>query len=60
MVKNFNGNFIKMKNILSVILVLLGVYMIYLGVKGGIQPPTVTGIGFIVIAALFYFGKKQD
>lgn len=48
-----------MKIILSVLLVLLGIYMIFLGVKGGIQPPTVTGVGFIIIAALFYLDKKR-
>jgi len=37
----------------AVVLVLLGVYMIYLGTKGKILPPTITGIGFIIIAIAF-------
>jgi hypothetical protein len=37
----------------AVILLLLGIYMIYLGRKAGIQPPVITGIGFIIIAAAF-------
>ena len=47
------------KNILAVVLAALGVYMIYLGQKAGIQPPTVTGIGFIVIAAIFLLPNKK-
>lgn len=37
----------------AILLVLLGAYMIYLGTKGKILPPTVTGIGFIIIAIAF-------
>jgi hypothetical protein len=35
----------------------LGVYMIYLGTKMNItpvSPPTVTGVGFVIIGAVFY------
>ncbi len=46
-----------MKNILMVILILVGLAMIYLGIKGNIIPPTLTGIGFFIIAALFYVKK---
>ncbi len=46
-----------MKNILIVILILVAVAMIYLGVKGNIIPPALTGIGFFIIAALFYVKK---
>ncbi len=45
------------RNILAVILAALGVYMIYLGQKAGIQPPIITGIGFIIIAAIFFATK---
>ncbi len=48
-----------LKNILAVILAVLGVYMIYLGQKAGIQPPTITGIGFIIIAAIFLIPNKK-
>jgi len=34
----------------SVLLVLLGFYMVYLGTSKNMIPPTVTGIGFIIIA----------
>ncbi len=36
------------------LLFVLGVYMIYLGTKANIQPPTITGVGFIIIAAVFW------
>jgi len=37
----------------SVLLILLGIYMIYLGTSKNMIPPTVTGIGFIAIAIAF-------
>jgi small-conductance mechanosensitive channel len=43
-----------MKNILLILLVLIAIVMIFLGIKGGILPPALTGIGFIVIAVLFH------
>ncbi|WP_164466948.1 hypothetical protein [Chryseobacterium taklimakanense] len=48
-----------MRNILALILALLGIYMIYLGVSAGIQPPTVTGIGFILIAVMFLMKNSK-
>lgn len=44
---------------LIVLLLIVAVAMIYLGTKGGILPPTLTGIGFILIAALFYLKNKR-
>jgi ABC-type uncharacterized transport system permease subunit len=35
------------------VLILLGGYMIYLGTKGKILPPTITGVGFITISIAF-------
>ena len=35
------------------LLVLLGIYLIYLGTKGKIWPPAITGIGFMIIAIVF-------
>ena len=35
------------------LLVLLGIYLIYLGTKGKILPPTITGDGFLGIAIAF-------
>jgi hypothetical protein len=37
----------------AVVLMLLGVYMIYLGTSKNIIPPTITGVGFIVVAIAF-------
>jgi hypothetical protein len=34
-------------------LVILGMYMIYLGTDKNLLPPTITGIGFIIIAFAF-------
>ena len=39
--------------IAAVLLMVLGSYMVYLGSKGKILPPTVTGVGFFVIAIAF-------
>ena len=47
-----------MKKIIGLVLLALGAYMIYLGTKGGIVPPTITGIGFIAIAVVF-FNRKE-
>ena len=46
-----------MKNILLICLIIIAIAMIYLGVSAEILPPTLTGVGFIVIAALFYDKK---
>ena len=40
--------------IASVLLMFLGIYMIYLGTAARILPPTITGIGFIIIAITFW------
>lgn len=45
--------------LLIILLLIIAVVMIYLGTKGGILPPTLTGIGFILIAALFYLKNKK-
>lgn len=42
----------------ALLLLLAGGYMIYLGTKAGILPPTITGIGFIIIAIAFYGLRK--
>ncbi len=39
--------------ILIILLLIVAGAMIYLGIKGDILPPTLTGIGFILIAVLF-------
>ena len=43
-----------MKNILIVLLIILAIAMIYIGISAKMTPPTLTGVGFIIIALLFY------
>jgi hypothetical protein len=38
----------------AVLLLILGIYMIYLGTKAHILPPGITGAGFIIIAIVFW------
>jgi hypothetical protein len=48
-------------NILSaaaILLLVAGIYLVYLGNKAGIQPPIITGIGFLVIAFVFFLLRK--
>jgi uncharacterized membrane protein YbaN (DUF454 family) len=46
-----------MKNILLILLVIISFVMIALGAKVEILPPALTGVGFLIIAYLF-FNKK--
>jgi hypothetical protein len=41
------------KKIAAAVLVLLGVAMVFIGVRAGIAAPVVTGVGFFVIAVVF-------
>jgi len=41
-------------------LILLGIIMVYLGFNAGILPPTITGIGFFVIAAVFLLEQPDS
>jgi len=47
-----------MKNYLTIALVIIAIVMIVIGVTAKILPPALTGIGFIIIAILFYDKKK--
>jgi len=47
-----------MKNTLLVLLILIAIAMIFISFKGGIPAPGLTGVGFIVIAALLYQNKE--
>jgi len=38
----------------SFLLIIMGIYMIWLGTSARILPPTVTGVGFIIIGAVFW------
>jgi len=43
----------------SIVLVALGAVMIYLGVNKNLLPPTITGIGFIIIAFVFLSLRRK-
>ncbi|MCO4821690.1 MAG: hypothetical protein KC469_06455 [Flavobacteriaceae bacterium] len=43
-----------------VILVCIGLIMVALGIKVGMAPPILTGVGFFVIAYLFQQTKKDQ
>ena len=45
-------------NAFLVILVCIGIIMIVMGIKIGVTPPILTGVGFFVIAYLFNQIKK--
>jgi len=47
-----------MKNILLIVLIIVALLMIYLGYTAWILPPALTGLGFIIIAILFYIKKE--
>lgn len=46
-----------LSTIINVLLIVLGGYMIYLGNKAGMRPPTVTGVGLILIAIALWIRK---
>jgi hypothetical protein len=47
-----------MKNILLILLLAVAVYIGYIGIKAEMHPPVLTGIGFLIIAVLFYKNGK--
>ncbi|MBT8147508.1 MAG: hypothetical protein KJN90_11695 [Gammaproteobacteria bacterium] len=49
-----------LKKSAGLVLVLLGAVMVFLGIKAAILPPTVTGIGFFVIALVFLLEKSDN
>ena len=48
-----------MKQVLLISLFAVSIFMIYLGVNSGIKPPIFTGIGFLIIAALFLLKREK-
>ena len=48
----------KLKKILLALLVVIGIVMIYLGYKGKMYPPALTGIGFFIIAYILDQNKQ--
>lgn len=49
-----------MKQVLLILLIIVAIVMIYLGVNLGAKPPIFTGVGFIIITALFLDKGKKD
>ncbi len=49
-----------MKNTLLFILIALGVGILTVGIQKHMLPPMITGIGFFVIAGLFYIQNNND
>lgn len=47
-----------MKKIIGVLLLILGIYMLYLGIPAGLRPPMVTGVGFLLIGIAFLYPGK--
>ncbi|WP_170235666.1 hypothetical protein [Cyclobacterium qasimii] len=47
-----------MKNILLLLLVILALGMIIIGIIASMLPPALTGVGFLIIAALFFNSTK--
>ena len=43
-----------MKNILLLLLALIALGMIIIGIVASMLPPALTGVGFLIIAALFF------
>lgn len=48
-----------MKNTLLILLLIIAIAMIFISFKAGIPAPGFTGLGFIIIAALFYQNTKK-
>ena len=44
----------QLSKVLLILLIVIGIIMIVMGVKANIKPPILTGIGFFIIAYLFY------
>ena len=43
----------------AVVLVLLGITMLGIGIQAGILAPPVTGVGFLLIAGVFFRMRKE-
>lgn len=46
-----------LKKIAAALLLVLGIAMVFIGIRAGIEAPVVTGVGFFVIAAVFALDK---
>lgn len=47
----------KIKLLLILLLAIIGAVMIYLGIVSNMLPPTLTGIGFLIICAIHLLKK---
>lgn len=52
-------NYIAMKYVLVLVLLVASIMLMYLGIKNEIQPPVWTGIGFLAIIGLFLSKEKK-
>jgi small-conductance mechanosensitive channel len=43
-----------MNNILLFLLIAIALVMLFLGIKASMLPPALTGVGFLLIAAMLY------
>lgn len=46
------------KKVLLVLLLIIAVAMVLISIKSKILPPALTGLGFVIIAILFYKEKQ--
>lgn len=49
-----------LQNILILLLIVISIVMIFLGIEKEILPPVLTGIGFVIIALLFYRNNNKS
>ncbi|WP_457673049.1 hypothetical protein [Thiolapillus sp.] len=49
----------KLVLICNITLVILAMIMIGLGIRGGLLPPAITGLGFLVIAVALQAGNRS-
>lgn len=47
-----------MKSLAGIVVILLGIYMLYLGIPKSMQPPIVSGIAFIIIGGVWLLDKR--
>ena len=49
-----------MKTAVAILLIVLGIWLIYLSITAGILPPALTGIGFLAISIMLLFNKTNS
>lgn len=48
-----------MKKAAGILLLILGIYLLYLGLPAEMQPPIVSGIGFMIIGIVWLLPAKK-